>query len=104
MVVAVDFVWRQIVSMAIDQGSKLAKILGASWLPNFSIWEPGTIFRGQLATIDLITQHGCSPSGDHIFQSGRQWVKLVAFGDPQVATLSPVDVDLDLWRFIFLSV
>ena len=34
------------------------KFLGASWLPDFSIWEPGTMFRGQLATIDLITQNG----------------------------------------------
>ena len=38
--------------------------------------------------IDLITQNGWSPSGDRIFQSGRQWVNLVAYGEPQVATLS----------------
>ena len=59
--------------------------LRASWLPDFSIWESGTIFRGMYSIIDLITQNG---GGDRIFQSGRQWVNLVAFADPQVTTLS----------------
>ena len=35
---------------------------------------------------DNRTQNGC----DCIFQRGCQWVSLVAFGDPQVATFSPV--------------